>query len=233
LQDQQRQPVATGRYVYHLTSKDQAGASWIQDGHLIVSRASDTNSDGVGIVGDSPLRGDVPVISQSVIRRSEVRASIQAGDEELGFGTGRASDSKLAAASSAASLVTYKITIQTGTKDGAGTDANVGIVLVSSGGSATPSWSLDNPNRNDFERGSVDVFYITSPDLSALAWIQLAHDNTGNRPGWYISWVTVQNTYTGQLWYFPACRWVASNYYCPIPNRVVLYPNQYPDCASC
>ena len=226
-QDQQGQPVAPGQYVYHLTSQDQSGASWLQQGQLIVNRASD--GDSLGIVGDHPFAGTDPIILQETVRRSEVRVSIEEEDQEPGVDKGRAKDSRLAITSLAASQVTYKITIQTGTIADAGTDANVYIRLFGPS-TLTPIWLLDNPNRNDFERGSTDVFYVTSSDLSELTSLSISQDNTGNKPGWNISWITVQNMYTGQQWYFPACRWLAKD---SCGTSVSLLPNRYPDCALC
>jgi PLAT/LH2 domain len=226
-QDQQGQRVAPGQYVYHLTSKDQSGASWLQQGQLIVNRTSD--DDSFGIVSDSPFGRDTPLILQETVRRSEVKVSLQEEEEEPGFEKGRAKDSRVAITSLAAGQVTYKITIQTSTLADAGTDANVYIRLFGPS-TITPIWLLDNPNRNDFERGSTDVFYLTSPDLSALTSLSISQDNTGNKPGWNISWITVQNMSTGQQWYFPACRWLAKD---SCGTSVSLLPNRYPSCALC
>src|SRR5919109_937181 len=74
--------------------------------------------------------------------------------------------------------VTYKITVNTDTREDAGTDANVFITLGSGpvptdvvGCEAFPEHLLDTPGHNDFERGQTDIFRIMDRDLSELPWI--------------------------------------------------------------
>jgi lipoxygenase homology domain-containing protein 1 len=89
--------------------------------------------------------------------------------------------------------VTYKITVETDTREDAGTDANVSITLGPgpvptdvAGCEAFPEHLLNTPG-NGFERGQTDVFRIIGRDLLELPWICLRHDNAGNKPGWFVT----------------------------------------------
>jgi hypothetical protein len=71
----------------------------------------------------------------------------------------------------------YLITVVTGDKLGAGTDANVYLTLYGEKGNSTELF-LDNPNRNDFERNQTDTFTIPPSqvgDLGAIRRIYLRH----------------------------------------------------------
>jgi hypothetical protein len=61
---------------------------------------------------------------------------------------------------SSSNTYTYKVSIKTGDRPKAGTDANVYIVLHSNG-QASRETKLDVFFRNDFERGQLDSFNIS------------------------------------------------------------------------
>ncbi len=64
---------------------------------------------------------------------------------------------------------------------------------------------MDNPDRDDFERGQTDEFILShqeAPDLGVINRICLRHDNSGNRPGWFVVSVTIVNRSTGQEYTF-------------------------------
>jgi hypothetical protein len=103
-------------------------------------------------------------------------------------------------------MASYRITVVTGNRDGAGTDADVFIVLNGANGS-TPEVSLDNAE-NNFERCAVDVFWVNLPDVGALSSINIRHNNrhewgTPGGPGWFLSSVFVRNEDTNTEWAFP------------------------------
>jgi hypothetical protein len=87
-------------------------------------------------------------------------------------------------------IVAMMATITTANVDNAGTDANVYFEV------AGKNTLLDKPGYNDFERGDTDTYawYVERLTLGDLrtARIRLHHDNTGNRPGWYVAKVTLQ-----------------------------------------
>lgn len=74
-------------------------------------------------------------------------------------------------------VVKYKVSVRTGDKRGAGTDANVYIILHGENGS-TGKYTLESGG-NNFERGKVDVFGIESFDVGDLTKITIGHDGAG------------------------------------------------------
>ena len=116
-------------------------------------------------------------------------------------------------------IVPYQITIKTGDRLGAGTDANVFIQLFGSEGpqknneedipAGTGERLLDAPG-DEFEKGQTDLFVIESPELGSLNEMRLWHDNTGLGPGWYVDEVTVTNKLTLKEWLFPVHRWFST-----------------------
>ena len=113
----------------------------------------------------------------------------------------------------------FTITVKTGDRFGAGTDANVEIVLFDENGKCSKSMALDNYFRDDFERGQEDTFHVTSSEMgeltvsSNIARIQLWRDNWGFGDSWFVDTIHVENTLTKRQFVFPMFRWVKANYY--------------------
>ncbi|MEE1752836.1 PLAT/LH2 domain-containing protein [Streptomyces sp. SP18CS02] len=101
----------------------------------------------------------------------------------------------------------YRITTYTGDLPNAGTDANVYITLHGDGGTVGPS-DLDN-SENNFERGKVDHFTLDLSDVGPVERIHVRHDNSGDKPGWYLERVTVD--VDGDHAEFPCDRWLAKD----------------------
>jgi PLAT/LH2 domain len=128
-------------------------------------------------------------------------------------------------AAQAAADVRYRITVETDTREDAGTDARVFITLGSGPAPTVDGCEafknqereLDRPNVNDFERGQTDIFTIFAPDVEEVSWICLRHDNTGDKPGWFVNSVVVQKesgTTPRQVvgaWRFRVFRWLATD----------------------
>lgn len=74
-------------------------------------------------------------------------------------------------------VVKYKISVRTGDKRGAGTDANVFIILHGENGD-TGKRILEGAG-NNFERARVDVFGIESIDIGDLTKVTIGHDGAG------------------------------------------------------
>ena len=100
----------------------------------------------------------------------------------------------------------YKISVRTGDKRGAGTDANVFIVLHGGTGS-TGRYKLESAG-NNFERGRVDVFGIEAFDVGALTKITIGHDGTGFGSGWFLDNVTVRDQTSNKEYKFQCGRWL-------------------------
>ena len=85
----------------------------------------------------------------------------------------------------------YQITIRTGDRWGAGTDANVKIQLTGSVGE-TPWLLLSTPDEDDFERAAQDTFVVTSDDVGDLSQVSLQQDTAHAASDWYVDWVQVR-----------------------------------------
>lgn len=100
--------------------------------------------------------------------------------------------------------VDYKLKIRTGAKLGAGTDANISVVLVGTQGESGPH-TLDQRFHNDFEAGAEDVYTLRSEDLGDLLLLRFSNAG-GVAADWLLDWVTV--TAGEKQWRFPFFRWV-------------------------
>ncbi|CAF2728225.1 unnamed protein product [Rotaria sp. Silwood2] len=79
--------------------------------------------------------------------------------------------------------VSYNITVYTGDKKNAGTDARVYIVMHGKNSSSSQIFLCDGK----FEKNSVDKFTTdASSDLSPLTALDIGHDNSGVGPAWYL-----------------------------------------------
>ena len=102
----------------------------------------------------------------------------------------------------------YKITLFTGDVDDAGTDAQVFITISGNPGMRTTEYILDKVG-NDREQGSVDTYTVESRDIGRVSAILIRHDNTGDRPGWFLDKVTVVDQGSGDKFTFPYYNWLA------------------------
>lgn len=96
----------------------------------------------------------------------------------------------------------YRVAVYTGNEPGAGTDANVHLTIY--GTRTYVKHKLDN-SQNNFERGKTDRFTLGLRDVGRLKSITIWHDNTGEKPGWYLKKVTIDGVT------FKADRWVATD----------------------
>ena len=109
-------------------------------------------------------------------------------------------------------LIDYRVTVITGDRRGAGTDANVFIQLYGENGSC-PETFLDSPN-NNFERNKTDVFSIQSPDLGKLSKIRIGHDNSGWGSAWFMDKVIIESessAFGPKKFYFLAGKWFSTS----------------------
>lgn len=95
----------------------------------------------------------------------------------------------------------YVVTVQTGCLSDAGTDASVFINIIGSKGSS--GWKqLDTRKENDFEQCNIkDYSVAVGMDLGEINCIELTHDNKGNKPGWFVEFVTINGkTFSLKSW---------------------------------
>ncbi|KAL2100047.1 hypothetical protein ACEWY4_004441 [Coilia grayii] len=102
----------------------------------------------------------------------------------------------------------YIIKVKTGECMGAGTDANVWIVVFGENGDTGPLRLKHSDHRNKFERSQTDTFEF--PDLlrlGNLSKVRLWHDNSGKST----TYTTVRDDLLDQNFRFPCKRWFSKN----------------------
>ena len=125
--------------------------------------------------------------------------------------------------------IDHWIYVKTGDRKGAGTDANIKIILHDDKGQKSPEIALDCIWRNDFERGQTDTFQAPPlKQLGALTQLELWRDNAGVAPDWYCEVIMVNDARNDQCYYFPVQRWVLAEYRYIIPQFDTSLPNLDP-----
>ncbi|NXA15768.1 LOXH1 protein, partial [Sapayoa aenigma] len=105
--------------------------------------------------------------------------------------------------SQARNATEYTIKVYTGDKRGAGTDANVHIILYGTEDKSEVfhlSQSLER--QNPFERGKVDTFKIKTKKLGSLRSIEIGHDGKGFASGWFLEKVQITDAASNSLYCF-------------------------------
>ncbi|XP_073233506.1 allene oxide synthase-lipoxygenase protein-like isoform X2 [Porites lutea] len=103
----------------------------------------------------------------------------------------------------------YLITVVTGSRKGAGTDASVSLVIKGTNGE-TDALSLDKWFQNDFEAGQKDEYQITAKDVGELLLVTLKNDQGGLYSDWFVNRVTIKIKGKDTVYDFPCNRWVQS-----------------------
>ncbi|KAG7272799.1 hypothetical protein CRUP_017853 [Coryphaenoides rupestris] len=95
-------------------------------------------------------------------------------------------------------------------KRGAGTDANVWMIIFGENGD-TGTLTLKESNKsNKFERKQMDTFRFTDIlSLGELSKVRVWHDNKGPSAGWHIEYVDVKDEVMDMTFRFPCDRWLA------------------------
>jgi hypothetical protein len=104
-------------------------------------------------------------------------------------------------------LTKYTVKVFTGSMKGAGTDANVRLMLFGELGYSGP-WTLNNRFHDDFERGRIDSFTFEAVCLGSLHSIQIGHDGRGLGADWFLDQVAISEPSSDDLFIFPCKRWL-------------------------
>jgi hypothetical protein len=120
----------------------------------------------------------------------------------------------------AAIEATYKLTVQTGTLENAGTDANVSFTLTGTKGSVTQA--VDSKPVGWFESGMSNTVQLKGMDIGVLKSLVLTTDSHGNAPDWFVNDVTVAKVGAAGNTVFTVNQWV-------LPGKPVL---RTPDVAT-
>jgi len=93
----------------------------------------------------------------------------------------------------AAGQAHYWANVNTGSREGAGTDDYVWIQLNGTAGSS--GWLyLDTPGRDDFEAGRSDGFDLDLADLGTVTSIDVSVSPYGRNPDWYLNGIGLYGT---------------------------------------
>uniref|UniRef100_A0A8C0QYQ0 Lipoxygenase homology PLAT domains 1 n=1 Tax=Canis lupus dingo TaxID=286419 RepID=A0A8C0QYQ0_CANLU len=109
-------------------------------------------------------------------------------------------------------LVHYEVEIWTGDVGGASTTARVYVQIYGEDGKtevlflSSRSKVFDRASKDIFQ---TDTFTIYAIDLGALTKIRIRHDNSGNRPGWFLDRIDITDMNNEITYYFPCQRWLA------------------------
>ncbi len=112
-------------------------------------------------------------------------------------------------------LVNYLIEITTGDVQDAGTDSFVYLALFGpkKDNGRYGSGEMNPYNARDpygpFERGQTDSFSNQGYNLDEVEFMTLRHNNSYNKPGWYVEAVKVKNTSNNKEWLFVPNQWLA------------------------
>ncbi len=106
--------------------------------------------------------------------------------------------------------VEYKISVKTGDKEGAGTDAKVYITLSGTEGNDKERL-LDNSGHDDFRQGKTDDFNIVASNLGDLRELRIRHNDKEEGSGWYLEEIRVLDKSAGKEWLFECDKWLATD----------------------
>ncbi|XP_022094211.1 lipoxygenase homology domain-containing protein 1-like isoform X2 [Acanthaster planci] len=146
---------------------------------------------------DGQISRDLIPVEKEVIQRSlSRRRSSTSVREEI-------------ALEAKASMETYHVYVTTADVRGAGTDANVYVVLYGENDDTGQHFlKSSKTNRDKFERGKTDEFIIEAVDIGEIQKIKIGHDNKGGFAGWKLDKVEIDAPSLGKRWYFPCGRWL-------------------------
>jgi hypothetical protein len=85
----------------------------------------------------------------------------------------------------------YTIKVKTGNIKDAGTDARVYIKLY--GSSGTSKFLQLDDLKNNHEKGNLDIYTIPYKNIGSIQKIEIKHDSTGNKAGWYLEKISIDN----------------------------------------
>lgn len=107
-------------------------------------------------------------------------------------------------------MLSYTVTVATGSQWFAGTDDYIYITLVGTE-SCSERTLLDKPLYNDFERGAVDSYDVNAgEDLGEIELVKLEKNKYWVHDDWYCKQVTVK-TPAGEYLEFPCFRWLVDD----------------------
>uniref|UniRef100_A0A8C3USI3 Lipoxygenase homology domains 1 n=1 Tax=Catharus ustulatus TaxID=91951 RepID=A0A8C3USI3_CATUS len=105
---------------------------------------------------------------------------------------------------------TYSLQVKTSDIGGAGTDANVSLILFGEYGDSGTLPLKESNKSNKFERNQLDEFSFSEMlSLGDLCKVRIWHDNKGIAPGWHLEYIDVMDSAMDKTFRFQCDRWLA------------------------
>ncbi|KFV05227.1 Lipoxygenase homology domain-containing protein 1, partial [Pterocles gutturalis] len=105
---------------------------------------------------------------------------------------------------------TYTLQVKTSDVGGAGTDANVSLILFGEHGDSGTLALKESNKSNKFERNQMDEFNFSDMlSLGDLCKVRIWHDNKGIAPGWHLEYIDVTDSAMDKTFRFQCDRWLA------------------------
>uniref|UniRef100_A0A8C0FBZ6 Lipoxygenase homology domains 1 n=1 Tax=Bubo bubo TaxID=30461 RepID=A0A8C0FBZ6_BUBBB len=105
---------------------------------------------------------------------------------------------------------TYTLQVKTSDVGGAGTDANVSLILFGENGDSGTLALKESNKSNKFERNQMDEFNFSDMlSLGDLCKVRIWHDNKGIAPGWHLEYIDVIDSSMDKTFRFQCDRWLA------------------------
>ncbi|KAM6301572.1 lipoxygenase homology domain-containing protein 1 [Podargus strigoides] len=105
---------------------------------------------------------------------------------------------------------TYTLQVKTSDVGGAGTDANVSLILFGENGDSGTLSLKESNKSNKFERNQMDEFNFSDMlSLGDLCKVRIWHDNKGIAPGWHLEYIDVKDSAMDKTFRFQCDRWLA------------------------
>ncbi|KAL8614278.1 hypothetical protein ACOMHN_007616 [Nucella lapillus] len=109
-----------------------------------------------------------------------------------------------------AAMTTYHVKVTSGDVWGAGTDANVFIILYGDKDNTGKMFLKSSlTNKNKFERNQMDEFILETVNIGELKKIRIGHDNAGGGAAWHLNKVEIDCPSLGTTWLFLCNRWLS------------------------
>lgn len=123
------------------------------------------------------------------------------------------------------------ISVYTGDRKNAGTDANVKVILHDQNGNFTEEIPLDNLFTNDHESGHADTFHVMRLpiDFGNVARVEFWRDNFGAAADWYVQKIIVNVRSRNSQHVFPVHRWIKADFHYIILELDTSLPQDDPE----
>ncbi|CAM1304938.1 ALOX5 (predicted) [Pycnogonum litorale] len=106
----------------------------------------------------------------------------------------------------------HVVFVKTGNRKGAGTDANVWMIVYDDNGARMPPVKLSSIIMNDHERGDTNRYYLPKVEgFSVISKIEFWRDTFGLADDWFLDYIAIEHRKNNDTVTFPVNRWIKPN----------------------